>query len=151
MLVSTDIDAPPERVWAVITDLDGSPERLSAIEAVERLDGPGPIAVGTRWRETRRMFGQSATEEMEVLELDAPRSYVIGAASGGAVYRTRLAVEPLGTSPESRARLSMSFDATPTGRVAAVLSRIMSPLLSRSMRSALAKDLADIKRAAESR
>ncbi|QWC84901.1 SRPBCC family protein [Nocardioidaceae bacterium] len=147
MLVTTDVDAPAERVWEILTDLDGSPARLTAIESVERLDGGGPVQVGTRWKETRRMFGQSATEEMEVVAMDAPRSYTVGAESGGAVYRTVLAVDPLG---EERSRLSMSFDAAPTGRVAAVLATVMSPVVSRSMRRALARDLADIKDAAES-
>lgn len=147
MLVTTDIAASPARVWEILTDLDGSPRRLSAIEAVERLDGGGPLTVGTRWKETRRMFGQSATEEMEIVAMDAPRSYTVGAESGGAVYRTVMAVDPIG---EGRSRLSMSFDATPTGRVAAIASKVMSPLMSRSMRKALARDLADIKAAAES-
>ena len=146
MLVDIEIAAPAARVWEVITDLDSAPSRLSAVESIERLDGGGPIRVGTRWRETRRMFGQSATEEMQVVALEPPRSYVIGAEGGGAVYRTELQVAPEG---ERASHLSMSFTAAPTGRLAALASKVMSPLVSRTMRRALHRDLVDIKRAAE--
>lgn len=61
--VSRNIAAPPSAVWRVLTALDEAPTTLRGVKAVERLDGTG-YEVGTRWRETRVMFGQSATEEM---------------------------------------------------------------------------------------
>ena len=57
--VRRHVAAPVERVWALATDLEGSPRVVRGIEAVEVLT-PGPFGVGTRWRETRRMFGRSA-------------------------------------------------------------------------------------------
>ncbi len=62
------ISAPSGRVWDLLTDLARAPRIISAIDGVERLkDGDG-FVVGTRWRETRTVFGRQATEETEVVE-----------------------------------------------------------------------------------
>jgi hypothetical protein len=63
--ISRRISAPTERIWSVITDLDAAPDQLSGVESIERISGP-EFGVGTRWRETRRMFGKEAVEELEV-------------------------------------------------------------------------------------
>ena len=55
--------AAPEAAWRVLTNIAGAAETLSGVTAVEMLT-PGPYAVGTRWRETRRMFGKEETQEM---------------------------------------------------------------------------------------
>jgi len=49
------------------TDLEGSAERLSGVNEAEILERP-EFGLGTRWRETRTMFGKEATEEMVVTE-----------------------------------------------------------------------------------
>ncbi|MGW5075187.1 SRPBCC family protein [Rhodococcus sp. NPDC004095] len=61
--LTRQVAATPERVWAVLTDLDAAEATLSGVTRVERVEGAG-YDVGTRWRETRRMFGKEATEEM---------------------------------------------------------------------------------------
>ena len=61
MTVSRHVDAPPDRVWAVLTDLEHSPEVVRAIESVEIHTSTG-FDVGTRWTETRTMMGRTASE-----------------------------------------------------------------------------------------
>ncbi|HSJ16118.1 MAG TPA: SRPBCC family protein [Longimicrobiales bacterium] len=66
-----DYDAPPARVYRALTDLDDAGAWMTGLVRIERLD-PGPLVVGSRWRETRRMFGREASEEFEVTRLEPP-------------------------------------------------------------------------------
>ena len=143
--IAKDIAAPPERVWQVITDLDGSPDVMSAITAVERIDGGPGFDVGTRWRETRTMFGREATEEMEVTAIDPGRSYTVEAESTGARYVSTFLVE----AHESGSRLTMSFSGTPKGIVGRMLAATVGRLLAGTTTKAIQQDLEDIAAAAE--
>src|SRR5687767_10711193 len=87
------VRASPEAVFAAAADLRGSPSRIPAILRSEVLT-EGPVRTGTRFRETRRMFGREATVEMEVQAFDPPRSYAIGCDSCGARYRTQMRFRP---------------------------------------------------------
>jgi uncharacterized protein YndB with AHSA1/START domain len=74
VVVTRVISAPVERVWAVFTDLRGRAPWLSEVEIVEVLT-PGPLAVGSRWRETRTdRRGRPVTEELVVVAVDPHRS-----------------------------------------------------------------------------
>jgi carbon monoxide dehydrogenase subunit G len=148
LTVSHEVAADRESVWAVVTDLDAFERAISAIEKVERLDdGPG-FGVGTRWRETRTMFGRTATEEMEVTSIDDGRSYVTEADSHGAHYRTVMTVEPSGSDGT---RLSTTFGAEPHGLVTKVVAATVGRLFERATRKALEKDLTEIASAAQAR
>jgi len=91
--VSKIIDAPLDRVFEVFTDLPGAPGRVSAIMKLEVLTD-GPIGMGTRFRETRVMFKKEATETMEFIDFDPPRSYTVEANSCGCHYETSFRFEP---------------------------------------------------------
>ena len=143
--ISRRVNAPTERVWAVLTDLDTAAERISGIESVERLAGP-EFGVGTRWRETRVMFGKEATEEMEVGSLVPGRSYTVDAASHGAEYHSELSVEGVG---DGTSLLAMSFEAIPQTFGAKLASVTIGLLFRGATKKALIKDLDDIATAAE--
>ena len=144
--VTREIDAPPERVWAVITDLEGSSEVIAAIDKVEVLT-PGPFAVGTTWRETRTMFGRSATEEMTVSDVNPGHGYTVVADSSGVHYTSSFIVEP----SSGGSRLTMTFGGEATSRGARAMGALMAPFMRSSMTKALARDLGDIAAAAERR
>ena len=79
MSVETLIDAPPQLVFPAIADIESWSSMISAISAIVLLT-PGPVAVGTRFRETREMLGRKATEEMMVAEVEPPRRLVLTAS-----------------------------------------------------------------------
>lgn len=144
--VEREVNAPAERVWNVLTDLEGSERNLSAVRKVERLDGGSGFGVGTRWRETRVMFGREATEEMAVAAIEPGRSYVVESDSRGMHYRSVMGVEPLG---DARSRVYMTFAGTPTGLLTRVMAATLGRLMMGTVRKEIRKDLDDIARAAE--
>lgn len=144
--VTRHIDADPGAVWRVITALDSAPSTLRGVTAVERLDGTG-YEVGTRWRETRVMFGKSATEEMQVAEVVPERRTVVTAESGGTHYRTVFDLAP--TEDGTELTVAFSGESGPMGAVATVAMTLFAPLAKRATRKALQQDLEDIAAAAE--
>ena len=142
--VRKQIDAPPERVFAAATDLANAPKRIEGITRMELLT-PGPVATGTRFRETRVLFGREATEELEVQGFEPPRRFSIGCDNHGCRYRTEFRFEPSGEGTE----VELRFEATPLTLVARVMSVLTRPLMGR-LASLCEKDLEDIKRSIES-
>jgi carbon monoxide dehydrogenase subunit G len=143
--VERTIAAPPERVFAAATDVHHFADIVPAIERVEVLT-PGPMGVGTRFRETRKVFGRSATEEMRVVAFDPPRSYLVTAESHGCRYRTEFRFEPVAAGT----RMTMDFGAEPLTLAAKVLSVLMKPML-KKMAELCAQDLDAIKAHVEGR
>jgi len=143
---SREVATSAERVWEVVTDIEGSPSVLSAVETVERLDDRDGFGVGTRWRETRTMFGRQATEEMEVTAVDAPRSYTVVAVNGSTTYTSTVSVEPVGAE---RCLLRMSFAGSSSGLIGRLLAATVGRLFAGATRRALEQDLVDLAAEAE--
>ena len=133
------IHASPETVFDTATNVHEWQAIVPAIEKLEVLT-PGPVGVGTRFRETRRMFKREATEEMEFVEFERGKRYALLAESHGARYETTFTLTPEGDST----RLSMLFDATPLTRMAKVMTFLTRPLMGK-MAEMCGKDLDAIK------
>lgn len=144
MTVRRRVEAPVDRVWAIATDLPGASDVLSNVVRVEMLSA-GPFAVGTRWRETRRMFGKEATEEMWVTACDPSRAYTVESESHGARYVSTFAFTPTDGATD----VSLTFGAQPRGRVQRVVAGVFGGVMARSVARQLEHDLADIATAAE--
>ena len=143
---SEHVDAPVERVFAVASDIERAPEVISAITKMDMLT-PGPVGVGTRFRETRIMFGKEATEVMEFTVFDPPRSYTLVADSHGCHYMSTFRFTP--EAGGTRVDFEFTGDAHSFG--AKVMSAVMGPLMKGTMRKMLAKDLRELKRSAEAK
>jgi len=143
--VTRTVRAPVPRVWEVATDLAGMPAVMSGIERVEVLTD-GPFSVGTRWRETRRMFGREASEEMRVVEAEAPNSYLVHADSHGMHYVTSFAFRAAG---DDTTEVTMAFGGEARSSMSKVLGFVTGPLSVRSVRKAVEQDLADLATACE--
>jgi hypothetical protein len=143
--IHKDIAAPPERVFAVASDLRAAAGRIRAITKMEVLTD-GPIRIGTRFRETRKMFGREATEEMEVVEMDPPRALSFGCESNGFRYRMQMSFTPQGTGTQ----MQMRFQAEALTFFGKVMGTLMKPF-AKKMMSGCGKDLDDIAAIAEGR
>jgi carbon monoxide dehydrogenase subunit G len=140
------VRAAPEDVWSVITDVEHAAQTLRGVSRVELLDGPG-YAVGTRWRETRKMFGKDETQTLEVAACDPPRSTTVTSRSAGVEYRSVFTLEPV----DEGTLVSVCFGAShPDPNLLqrltfAVFGHVGSAITTRL----LSQDLADIAASAE--
>ena len=141
--VETVIKAPRQRVFGQAIDVANWDKIVTAIEKIEILT-PGPIGVGTRFRETRKMFGQEASEEMTFAEFEPGSRFLLTAHSHGTRYRT----EHMFSDYRDGTRLMITFEGKPVSHAA----RLMSPfgwLMCWSLQNMLAGDLDDLKSAVE--
>lgn len=142
---STTVEAPRDRVFAVYSDIANAASRIPDIKRIEMLS-TGPAGVGTRWRETRVMFGREASETMEITEFRPPEFYAVGADSCGIAYRTTFTFREAGPA---RTEVEMTFGAQPRTIMARIMGAVMGLMMKGVMRKCLASDLARLKQACE--
>ncbi len=138
------IGRPRAEVFRAFTDLERVPTRVEGIERLEVLT-EGPMQVGTRFRETRKMFGREATEEMTVTEFTELRGYVATAESCGARYRAEYTFDDAADGT----KVSFTFEAKPVTFMAKVMTPITGPLARRMMKKCFEKDMDDLTAAIE--
>ena len=141
--LSKEIHAPVERVFEVFSDISQIEQRISGITKVDILSDVKQ-GKGTRWRETRVMFGREATEEMEISTFNPNQSYEVVAESRGMKYHTVYTFTP----SNGATRVNMVFSGKPMTMVA----KLMTPLgmlMQGPARKALDADMDELKRIAE--
>jgi len=141
--VSTHIAAPVDEVFAVFTDLDRVASRVSDIKAVEPLT-TGAFHLGTRWRETREVLGRLDSAEMEVTAFERNHGYTISHHKAGVHINTVFDFTPSGDGTDVSVAFTMANDGVPPG--------LLAPLgwaIDGKVHEVLARDLADLKKAAE--
>ncbi len=141
------VQASPERVWEVLTDIEHADQTLSGVDRVEMLT-EGPYRVGTEWRETRRMFGKEATEQLQVTLVEAPMRTVIEADSSSVHYVTEFTLAP---ASDGATRLTMSFTAVQgqANLLHQAMWRVFGGLGIKATEKLMAKDLQDMAARAE--
>lgn len=141
--LSRHIAAPIDEVFARNTNFADAADVVNGITKIEMLT-EGDVGKGTRFRETRVMFGKEATEEMEVVGFDPPRSYQLGAESHGSRYLSTFTFTEDGDGTD----VHLLFEATPLTLPAKIMSVLMKPMMKTVMKEC-SKDLDDIKAAIE--
>jgi len=143
-IVSLTIAAPTATVFALASDVRSWVGRVKAIKKIEVLT-QGDVGLGTKWRETRVMFGREATEKLEFTAFSRGKSYTVGCESCGAKYKTAFEFIPEGAG--TRVQVTM------TVKPLTFFAKLMSPLgalMMGPMKKLLLGDLEDLKREAES-
>ncbi|MDA3958674.1 SRPBCC family protein [Oceanispirochaeta sp.] len=79
----TRINSSKEKVWKLITNIENSNNFIRGIEKVEILEQKENELIGLKWKETRTMFGQTATEIMWITDARENESYSTRAESHG--------------------------------------------------------------------
>jgi hypothetical protein len=101
--VTTEIGAPPERVWVVMSDIERWHEWTPSITNVDRLDS-GPIRVGSKARVKQPRL---ATALFEVIAWTPDRGFDWVARNAGVTALGRHLIEPIENG--SRVTLSLEF------------------------------------------
>lgn len=146
LILEETIAAPVQRVFELFTDLAKAPEHIESITKVELL-GKGPVGKGTRFRETRIMFGKEATEEMEVTAFDPPRSYRVEAESCGAHYTTIYEFD----GGQRETKVTMTTTSKPISLFAKIVGPIMGVMIKGAMVKSMKADHENLKAIAEGR
>jgi len=143
--VQKQIAAPPERVWEILANPESLPGVIDSVTSVERLDDNEGFVVGTRWRETRRVLGRQASQEIEAVAIESRRSFVTEAESNGTRYTTVHTLEPVGNGT----LLTVTFTGTPLTALSRVVSAVTTPIFRSATRKAIESDVAALAAAAE--
>lgn len=73
---SIEIDAPAERVWAVLADIERQPEWMHDLREV-RLLTPPPVGVGTRAVGRVQALGIAVEDPIEITAFEPPLHYAV--------------------------------------------------------------------------
>lgn len=138
------INADISKVFTVFTDLGKASDRISGISKLEVLEGPSKLAVGTKWKETRTVFGKEATETMWVTELSKNKSYSVDAESHGTKYSSTFTF----SSVDGGTEVTWVFAGTPQTFGAKVMG-LLGILFKGATQKMLEADLQDLKKACE--
>lgn len=140
------IAAPADRVWEALTDIEGCPQVISGIEHVEMLS-EGPFGTGTRWRETRRIFGKEATEEMWVTASEPPKRFVVESESRGVHYTSDFTLNPE-QGDATVVRLTLDSE-TEKKSLSGTMGEFLGGLSSKALAKTLSENLDDVAAAVE--
>jgi polyketide cyclase/dehydrase/lipid transport protein len=143
--VEHHVAAAPERTFAVFSDLEHAADRVAGIKSLELLT-PGPIGKGTRFKETRVMFGKEASETMEITDFQPGSSYTTEAASCGCHYKSTLDFVPAANGT----RVVFSMTSTPQTFMAKLMMPLMSMMMTGAMKKCMLADFKDLAGVAES-
>jgi uncharacterized protein YndB with AHSA1/START domain len=88
----------PEAVFAFLADASNAPRVMPQIRQMVKLTD-GPVAAGTRYRETRMVNGKEAAADLEVARFEPPQRYAMRNVSEGieTVYHYSFTPEGDGT------------------------------------------------------
>lgn len=144
--VTQYIAAPPDVVFSSATDIEHWVENIDGIARVEVLTD-GDFRLGTKFKETRVMFGKEATEEMEVTEFKPPSLYAVEAKSCGSLFYSRFEF----TGNDAGTLVTLIFDGQPLTAGAKVMGVLTGWLMKKSVQKCVQEDLLNLKQVIESR
>lgn len=91
---SIDINAPPDRVWALMDKLEQWPQWMPSIKKIERIS-KGPLAIGSQLSVTAKVSGLTVKLLMTIIKFVPEQTVVMqGRALGTSLTRFYI-LEPL--------------------------------------------------------
>lgn len=139
---SIEIDRPQAEVFAYIDELDKHSEWQEALTDAKILTD-GPVRVGTRVLNTRRVIGGPRDMSYEITEHDPPNRSSWKGLDGPVRASGTFTVEPLG---ESRSRVTVELDLVGHG-----LGKLVAPFARSQASKQLPADHQNLKQLLESR
>lgn len=135
-VMSEQIAAAPDQVFAGLIDVERWPERIPSITKVAK-ESPEPLAVGAKFVETRVMYGKENSEIWEVVELTPPTRLVTRCESMGVLWLATHTVEPSGSGTSLTLQLELTYQS--------LIAKLFGALMGGSVTKACRADLAAIR------
>ncbi len=127
---------PAADVFPWLFDEDKVPRWTSGLETYEKLD-PGPLAVGSRIKQSLVVSGQRLSFESEVIALDAPRSAESRFETQG--FKARQVFTLAGGDGETTLTQTLEAD------VASFTARMLAPMIEPRLQDKVERDLAALR------
>lgn len=143
--VQVTIKGSKAAIWAAMTDIEHAAQLISGIEKIEIVEKPASGLVGLRWRETRILFGSSATVEKWITDATANEFYKTRAESDGFIFLSTTTI----SERSGVVTLTSAHDSQPQTLMRKLVAAPMMFLFQGVAKKALVKDLNDIKAAVE--
>jgi len=135
---SIEIDRKPEDVFAYLDDVKRHGEWQEQIVDVQPQDD-GPLRVGSRVTETRRVPGGDRTMTYEVTEHDPPRQSSFRVLDGPVRAVGTISIEPIGDGSRSRLTFTLEFKGH------GLAGKVLLPVARTQARKQIPKDQARMK------
>ena len=119
---SVEIARRPEDVFAYLDDYSRHTEWQANLVSA-RIDTEGPIKVGTRVTEVRRMGKREQPVSIEITEHDPPRSFAFRGTEGPIRPVGTGTIEPIGDGSSSRFTLELDLVGHGFGKIIAPMAR----------------------------
>lgn len=133
---SVEIARPAEEVFSYVSDPSRIGEWQESVVSA-RMEGGGPLTVGSKAVIVRRVGPSERTMRMEMTELTPPRSWAVRGIDGPVRGIVNGTVEPLGDGARSRATIELDFEGRGLGKllVPLVVRRQATQELPKNMQS----------------
>lgn len=131
-------------IWAIMADIENAATIIKGVDKIEIVGKPANGLVGLRWRETRMLFGESATVEKWITKAAENEFYETRAEDNGFVFTATMRLSEANGS----VTLTSAHSTEPQGFVAKLKSLPMF-FFKGVIKKALLEDLNDIKSAVE--
>jgi len=139
---TVEIARSPQEVFAYLSDLGRHGEWQEQIVDVH-VETEGPMRVGSRAVETRRVPGGPRKFTYEMTEVDPPRKAAFRVLNGPVRPYGTVTLEPLAEGARSRVTLELDFEGHGIGK-------LLAPIARRDARKQVPKDQARLKERLES-
>jgi uncharacterized protein YndB with AHSA1/START domain len=133
------ITRPVEEVFSYLADAENLPQWNYAIEQTTKVS-PGPVGVGTIYRQTRTLPSRSQ-EDFEIVDFQPPSQLALDGTFGPFKGRASYLLEPA----VGGAKLTNRWDLQPTS----ASLRLLGPLAAARVKAAVAENLHALKRILE--
>ncbi len=122
---SIEIDRRPEDVFAYIDEHERHGEWQTEIVS-SKVETDGPVVVGTRVRESRKIGGREQDTSYEITEHDPPRKLSFRGVVGPVRALGTVVVEPSGDGSQTRVSIEFDLVGHGYGKLIAPLARMQA-------------------------
>ena len=135
------INRPPQEVWEYASNIDHLPEWMKDMTGLRKLT-EGPLQVGPRIVDLRKVMGRNTETTMEFTQYDPPHKFAAKALDGPLAVEFTHRFEPVGDGTQVTTEM--------VGQMRGIL-RLADPLIGRWMKGIVVEELNNLKNVLEGR